>query len=59
MPNANHCATCFNFDPSRLKGYGYCKAAPSLETLARLVAIGSACVFDRWRAKDRTAEPTS
>ncbi|MFA7269868.1 MAG: hypothetical protein WC073_11030 [Sterolibacterium sp.] len=45
------CATCSNYDPSRLDGYGYCKAAPSLETLAQFLAVGSACVFDKWHAR--------
>lgn len=48
---AQTCKTCFNFDPSRLEGYGYCKAAPTLETLARLVHVDYACVFGKWREK--------
>jgi len=49
--SASTCGTCANYDPSRLEGFGYCKAAPSLESLARLVAIGRVCVFDKWHAK--------
>lgn len=52
MPQANKtCSTCFSFEPSRLEGYGYCKAAPTLETQARLLVQGGVCVFDRWRKK--------
>lgn len=45
------CATCANYEPSRLEGFGYCKAAPSLESLAQFLSIGSACVFGKWRKK--------
>jgi len=51
MPNANQCATCFNFEKSRLDGYGYCKAAPTLETLGRFLPVESICQFGRWGKK--------
>lgn len=37
------CATCIHYDPSRLDGYGYCTAAPSLIERAYLLPAGSIC----------------
>lgn len=37
------CAKCIHYDPSRLDGYGYCTAAPTLVGRARLLPAGSAC----------------
>lgn len=45
------CATCARFEPARLDGYGYCKAAPTLEKRARLLHVTYDCVFDRWLKK--------
>jgi hypothetical protein len=43
------CQTCIHREPSRLDGYGYCKAAPTLETLGRLLPVESHCQFGKWR----------
>lgn len=40
------CRACHQFEPSKLDGYGYCKAAADFVLRARLLPAESLCLFN-------------
>ena len=51
-PESNTCGSCRHAEPSKLEGYGYCRAGQTPEERALFLPSSKACAFIPSRYQD-------
>ena len=56
-PTPQTCGSCRHIEPSKLEGYGYCRAGQTVEERAYFLPYSRACMFTpaRWQDVPRKA----